>query len=235
MRMTWLPRWRSLTHPAFWKTRTARSPRARAELPSTQEPQLLGPQLSVACHELREFRDTQQWPRGCYPGPRPPCVPGRCSQEWKGTPQRACRFRRAPASRAASYLDSTAPCLCASSAKRVNRLTTEDGSTMVAVNRENPAIQALLFFRFSADVTNRMISSRSRLLLIQLAGCNEMPKVTSPSQTSIPSTLPSNSFSRDPERLPAESARAFRASCLYLSLGPGEHARDISIKRYVPA
>jgi hypothetical protein len=108
-------------------------------------------------------------------------------------------------------------------------------TTMVAVNRENPAIHALLFFRFSADVTNRMISSRSRLLLIQLAGCNEMPKVTSPSQTSIPSTLPSNSFSRDPERLPTESARAFRASCLYLSLGPGEHARDISIKRYVPA
>jgi hypothetical protein len=24
--MTWLPRWRSLIHPAFWKTRTARSP-----------------------------------------------------------------------------------------------------------------------------------------------------------------------------------------------------------------
>lgn len=26
MRITWLPRWRSLTHPAFWKIRTARSP-----------------------------------------------------------------------------------------------------------------------------------------------------------------------------------------------------------------
>ena len=26
MRMTWLPRWRSMTHPAFWKTRTAAAP-----------------------------------------------------------------------------------------------------------------------------------------------------------------------------------------------------------------
>ena len=54
------------------------------------------------------FRDTQRWLRGCYPRPRPPWVPGRCSQEWKGTPQRACRSRRAPVSQAASYSDSTA-------------------------------------------------------------------------------------------------------------------------------
>ncbi len=54
------------------------------------------------------FRDTQRWLRGCYPVPRPPWVPGRCSQEWKGTPQRACRSRRAPVSQAASYSDSTA-------------------------------------------------------------------------------------------------------------------------------
>lgn len=86
-------------------------------------------------------------------------------------------------------------------------------------SRKPSYIRTSIFPR-SADITSKK-SRSSRLLLIQLAGCNEMPEVTSPSQTSIPSTLPSNSFSRGRERVPAESARAFRASCLYLSLGPG--------------
>lgn len=57
--------------------------------------------------------------------------------------------------------------------------------------------------------------------MVQTYGCNEMPKVTSPSQTLIHAILPSNSFSRGPKRLPAESARAFRAFRLYLNQGPG--------------
>ena len=110
MRMTWLPRWRSLFHPAFWKTRTARSPEREAKLPSMQEPRLLGLLWSEACHERRVFRDTRRWPHECFPGPRLRCVPGRCSREWKGTRQRACRSRRVPASQAASYLDFTPRC-----------------------------------------------------------------------------------------------------------------------------
>ena len=108
MRTTWLPRWRSLTHPALWKIRTARSPETEGKA-AISSWNLNFADFNRQRHAMSRARfETPSNSLADYLVPRPPCVPARCSLEWKGTLRRACRSHRAPASQAASYLNSTA-------------------------------------------------------------------------------------------------------------------------------